>query len=106
MNGPVSSSLWIYFVLTLPLTILVVGAWWKIDQRKARKAAVADSREDDEERMESEEEKESRLLESRIMRNIRRRTGIKVADTFGPQQQAKAASPARQSPGHISISPT
>lgn len=32
MNGAVSESLWIYFVLTIPLTIVVVGIWWYLDR--------------------------------------------------------------------------
>jgi hypothetical protein len=32
MNGPVSMSLWIYFALMVPLTVVIVGAWWYIDQ--------------------------------------------------------------------------
>lgn len=32
MNGAVSESLWIYFVLTIPLTVIVVGIWWYLDR--------------------------------------------------------------------------
>lgn len=32
MNGAVSESLWIYFVLTIPLTVAVVGIWWYLDR--------------------------------------------------------------------------
>lgn len=33
MKGPVSVRLWIYFVLMVPLTVIIVGAWWYVDQR-------------------------------------------------------------------------
>lgn len=96
MTGPVSKRLWIYFVLTVPLTAVIMGAWWFFDQRWI-KDAVEDEDEDGsdcEKRTETAEDKESRLLEARIMKNIRRRTGVKVADTFELQAQARTRAPA------------
>ncbi|CAN8095523.1 unnamed protein product [Discula destructiva] len=82
MEGPVSKSLWIYFIITLPLTGVIVGLWYIFDQRHAKKIVTEVTEIDDDGRPETEEEKEGRLLEARIMRNIRRRTGVRVADTF------------------------
>lgn len=78
----VSKSIWIYFALTLPLTAMIVGVWYTFDQRRAKNGSDEDSQETDDPRAETEEERESRLLETRIMRNIRRWTGVRVADTF------------------------
>lgn len=91
MDGPVSKSLWIYFVLTLPLTALLVGIWRTFDQRQARHTNDVHDAGDEEEKPETEEEKESRLLEARIMRNIRRRTGVRVAETFELQPSQNRA---------------
>lgn len=40
-----SSRLWIYFVLMIPLTTLVIWAWWKYDEvsmKSARKEVLLD----------------------------------------------------------------
>lgn len=77
-----SRSLWIYFVTTLPLTAAIVGLWCIFDQRHGKKVATDGTETDDDDRPETEEERERRLLERRIMRNIQRRTGLRVANTF------------------------
>ncbi|KAB5523098.1 hypothetical protein GE09DRAFT_977065 [Coniochaeta sp. 2T2.1] len=32
MHGSVSTGVWIYFVVSMPLTAVIVGAWWKFDR--------------------------------------------------------------------------
>lgn len=85
MNGDVSESLWIYFVVTLPLTAAIIGAWYVYDQRISRIASEKDIAAD-EGRAEKAEQEENMRFEARIMRNIRRRTGIKVADSTLPER--------------------
>jgi hypothetical protein len=42
-DGPkVSSSLWIYVVFTVPLTLFIVVTWWWWDKRRERKFAEED----------------------------------------------------------------
>lgn len=74
LNGHVSRSLWIYFVLSAPLTLIVFGVWFMLDRKARRKQNLGP--EDDE-----DEAKITAQLEARIMRKLRRRTGIRVADT-------------------------
>lgn len=31
-----SREVWIYFVITVPLTLLIVGTWWFLDHRRER----------------------------------------------------------------------
>lgn len=76
MDGSVSRSLWIYFVLAVPITVMVLGGWRAFDKMYRRKS----ERDEEDEKLETQEAKE---LEARIMRNIRRRTGIRVAETWG-----------------------
>lgn len=75
MNGSVSESLWIYFVLAVPGTVIVLGTWWFFDSRSRRQAETGP--EDAKEQTKAEVE-----LEARIMQKIRRRTGIKVTETI------------------------
>lgn len=37
-----SKFLWIYFVITIPLTLLIVGSWWFLDRRRERQYALED----------------------------------------------------------------
>ena len=37
-----SEYLWIYFVVTIPLTELIVGSWYCLDWRRERQYAVED----------------------------------------------------------------
>ncbi|KAI8959135.1 hypothetical protein F5Y11DRAFT_14795 [Daldinia sp. FL1419] len=41
-GSEVSSELWVYFAVTLPLTLLIVMVWWIIDHRRERKYAEED----------------------------------------------------------------
>lgn len=94
MHGDVSPSLWIYFVITVPLTAAIVGLWCAYDQRIGRIAREKDIAAD-EGRAEKAEQEENMRFEARIMRNIRRRTGIKVADGALPQPPARVGALAK-----------
>ncbi len=37
-----SAYLWIYFVVTIPLTVLIVGSWYFLDRRRERQYAIED----------------------------------------------------------------
>ncbi|KAI1496085.1 hypothetical protein F5X99DRAFT_401464 [Biscogniauxia marginata] len=67
--GTVSRSLWVYFVITVPLTIVIVGFWWRFDQFIGKKAA-----EDEDEDVHHMEK-----LEATIMKGIRKRTGARIS---------------------------
>ncbi|KAI0024804.1 hypothetical protein F4780DRAFT_725055 [Xylariomycetidae sp. FL0641] len=42
-KGPeVSSELWIYVVITVPLTLLIVVSWWWLDRRREKRYAAED----------------------------------------------------------------
>ncbi len=69
MNGSVSSLFWIYFVLMVPLTAAIVGAWWTFDKR-SQHGTKADSG--------AAEREALNELENSIMEDIRRRTGARV----------------------------
>ncbi|KAK0726002.1 hypothetical protein B0H67DRAFT_144609 [Lasiosphaeris hirsuta] len=62
----VSPRVWIYFATSIPLTLLIVGAWWAFDQRHLKQANAEVS--DD----------EMNRLENRVMKAIRTRTGARV----------------------------
>ncbi|KAK6863965.1 hypothetical protein PG995_000493 [Apiospora arundinis] len=38
----VSEYLWLYFVVTIPLTLAIVGAWWYLDRRRQKMYAAED----------------------------------------------------------------
>ncbi len=69
IKGSVSERLWIYFAVMIPLTGLVLGLWWTLDQRSHK----ADQDEED--------EADRRLMikiETQTMGEIRKRTGARV----------------------------
>ncbi|KAK4167923.1 hypothetical protein QBC43DRAFT_297175 [Cladorrhinum sp. PSN259] len=68
MNGPVSKRLWIYFVLLIPVTVIVLGAWLVFDKRS--KTVTDQDLEQAEYRMED--------LEQRITARIRKKTGVRL----------------------------
>lgn len=41
-NSEVSQELWIYFAVTIPLTVAIVGAWWLLDRRREKAYAEED----------------------------------------------------------------
>ncbi|KAI5925134.1 hypothetical protein F4810DRAFT_89997 [Camillea tinctor] len=65
-EGQVSKSLWLYFVITVPLTIFIVGGWWQLDRLLGRKVTTDDRG----------EEMDMEKLEDMIMQGIRKRTGL------------------------------
>lgn len=84
VNGDISRSLWVYFVVTVPLTAIIISLWYACDRRISRIAREKDIGAD-EGRAEKAEQEENMRFEARIMRNIRRRTGINVADGTLPK---------------------
>ncbi|KAI1268391.1 hypothetical protein F5Y18DRAFT_375189 [Xylariaceae sp. FL1019] len=42
-NREVSQELWIYFIITIPLTLAIVLAWWGLDRRREKRYAVEDN---------------------------------------------------------------
>ena len=90
MNGPVSRSLWIYIVLTVPLTGLVVLIWWWIDQRMARRfgtrfggsSLTNGGEHDKEDNHDKGAEEHLNRLEGQILERIRHRTGAQLTWTF------------------------
>ncbi|KAK0644675.1 hypothetical protein B0T16DRAFT_495437 [Cercophora newfieldiana] len=65
-GGSVSSRVWIYFAICIPLTAVIVGTWWTVDRRRLKQASAEVS------------DQEMSRLEGRIMKAIRRRTGARV----------------------------
>ncbi|KAI1313556.1 hypothetical protein F5Y03DRAFT_381135 [Xylaria venustula] len=41
-NTEVSQELWIYFAITIPLTVAIVGTWWALDRRREKAYARED----------------------------------------------------------------
>lgn len=41
-GSEVSSQLWIYFVVTIPLTLAIVGSWWILGRRREKRYAAED----------------------------------------------------------------
>ncbi|RYO74422.1 hypothetical protein DL764_010825 [Monosporascus ibericus] len=41
-GAEVSQELWIYFAVTIPLTLLIVGSWWYLDRRREKQYAAED----------------------------------------------------------------
>ncbi|KAK8008325.1 hypothetical protein PG991_010876 [Apiospora marii] len=90
MDGPVSRSLWIYIVLTFPLTGLVVLIWWWIDQRMARRfgtgfsgaAGLPTDETGQEDNDDKGAEEHLNRLEGQILERIRHRTGAQLTRTF------------------------
>ncbi|KAI1424806.1 hypothetical protein F5Y12DRAFT_714873 [Xylaria sp. FL1777] len=70
LNNSVSSSLWLYFVLMVPLTIFFVGVWWRFDQTRCKKV-------DEEE--EDRDEVNMQALEYHIIKELQKRTGVRLS---------------------------
>jgi hypothetical protein len=60
----VSSDLWIYFVVTIPLTLAIVGSWWFMDKRREKQYAAEDI----------DIEKGIETMETEIMAIMRKKT--------------------------------
>ena len=99
-DGPVSKRLWIYFVLMIPMTVLVLGFWLVFDQ-KSREMTESDV-----------DKAESRMeeLESRITEKIRHRIGAKFKTTTNLEQpmtpageRGKSATQADAGPSYLRL---
>ncbi|KAI0595451.1 hypothetical protein F4775DRAFT_585507 [Biscogniauxia sp. FL1348] len=66
ITGQVSKSLWLYFAITVPLTLLIVGGWWQLDRILGTKEPADNHG----------EEMDMEKLEDTIMQGIRKRTGL------------------------------
>ncbi|KAI1179990.1 hypothetical protein F4777DRAFT_356362 [Nemania sp. FL0916] len=42
-NSEVSRELWIYFIITIPLTLGIVGTWWLLERRREKVYAIEDN---------------------------------------------------------------
>lgn len=73
----VSKDLWIYFVITIPLTLCVVLFWRWWDQRREKRYALEDA----------DIETGIELMEQQIMENMRKRT-MNKARTWGTDIRA------------------
>lgn len=82
-------------MVTVPLTAIIVGLWYGWDRHTARIARLVDIGAD-EGRAEAAEWAEYARLEARIMRNIRRRTGINVADGTLPNPPTRVGGALRE----------
>ncbi|KAI1824931.1 hypothetical protein F4861DRAFT_225338 [Xylaria intraflava] len=71
-DSEVSSELWIYFVITIPLTLGIVGAWWILDQRREKKYATEDK----------DIEQGIQRMETEILAVMRKKT-LNKASTWG-----------------------
>ncbi|KAK5629299.1 hypothetical protein RRF57_005014 [Xylaria bambusicola] len=65
-----SSSVWLYFVLMIPLTMFFVGVWWRFDQVRCKKV-------DEEE--EPGDEMNMQALEYHIIQELQKRTGARLS---------------------------
>lgn len=65
----------------IPLTILVLGAWWVVDRRSGR--VQPEDEQAANERMDK--------IEDGIMRNIRRRTGARLATGLEDSENQRLA---------------
>ncbi|KAI0513145.1 hypothetical protein F5B22DRAFT_612421 [Xylaria bambusicola] len=70
LNESTSSSVWLYFVLVIPLTMFFVGLWWRFDQARCKKI-------DEEE--EPGEEVNMQALEHHIIKELQKRTGARLS---------------------------
>lgn len=64
----ISNWLWVYFVITIPLTVFIVGFWIWYDRRKEARYA------DDDKELENNIEQ----MEVNILKSLRRRTMSKA----------------------------
>lgn len=68
-DGPVvAPTLWVYFIITIPLTLVVVLVWWVWDRHRDKKYRAEDE----------DLEKGIDAMEAKIMTNMRKRTMSKV----------------------------
>ena len=42
-GAQISEYLWVYFVVTIPVTLIIVGSWWYLDRRRQKQYALEDA---------------------------------------------------------------
>lgn len=67
-RGPVAPELWIYFAITVPMTLIIVLLWWWWDRRRDARHAKEDA----------DVEQGIEKMEGQIMAMMRKRTMNKV----------------------------
>jgi hypothetical protein len=73
----ISQWLWVYFAITVPLTVIIVGGWMLLDRRMEKKHALEDE----------DIEKGIEKMETEIMAVMRKRT-MNKATTWNSGSQA------------------
>ena len=68
LNGSVSAGVWIYFVVSMPLTAIILGTWWRFD-RHSKKANRQDW---------NEIEAGMNMISAQAMRSVQCRTGTRT----------------------------
>lgn len=63
-GAQVSQWLWVYFAVTIPLTLVIVGSWWWMDKRREKRYSLEDA----------EIEKGIERMETEIMAIMRKKT--------------------------------
>ncbi|KAI2637426.1 hypothetical protein GGS21DRAFT_476911 [Xylaria nigripes] len=76
-NTQVSTELWIYFVITIPLTIAIVGTWWILDQRREKRYEAEDK----------DIEQGIQRMETEILAIMRKKT-MRKANTWGTHNKS------------------
>ncbi|KAI0408742.1 hypothetical protein F4802DRAFT_548902 [Xylaria palmicola] len=92
-NSEVSQELWIYFVITIPLTLAIVGTWWVLDRRREKVYAAEDI----------DIEQGIERMETEILAIMRKRT-MNKASTWGSSGAKSPAVPHHglfQPPGEL-----
>ncbi|KAI1151374.1 hypothetical protein F4825DRAFT_462610 [Nemania diffusa] len=88
-NSEVSQELWIYFVITIPLTLAIVGTWWILENRRLKTYANEDR----------DIEQGIERMETEIFEIMRKKT-MKKASTWGSITQSPTASKTHHSLFH------
>ncbi|KAK8075393.1 hypothetical protein PG997_010056, partial [Apiospora hydei] len=86
MPFSIFKSLWIYFALLVPLTILVVWIWWGVDQRMVLRVGTRLGADEDYEGAEAHLNR----LEGQILEKIRVRTGANLTWTVAPSRRLQS----------------
>ncbi|KAF2962709.1 hypothetical protein GQX73_g10865 [Xylaria multiplex] len=78
----VSQELWIYFAITIPLTLAIVGTWWALDRRREKAYELEDR----------DIERGIEQMESDMLAVMRKKT-MNKASTWGSGGKGPIASP-------------
>ncbi|KAK5627816.1 hypothetical protein RRF57_003531 [Xylaria bambusicola] len=88
-NTEVSQELWIYFAVTIPLTLAIVGMWWFLDRRREAIYAREDAR----------IEEDIQQMETEILAIMRKKTMSKAA-TWGSGNKSPTLTKPHHNPFH------